>query len=65
MPEWQKGSKVIHNFLNKAAHTTGDAYMLWRLKTMIAAGIFDVQGELKNMKDFEVKTKAKQAEAAP
>jgi Protein of unknown function/Domain of unknown function (DUF1835) len=63
MPEWQKGSKVIHNFLNKAAHTTGDMYMLWRIKKMIADGMVDAQGELKNMKDFEVKTKAKQAEA--
>jgi hypothetical protein len=65
MPEWQRGSKVIHNFLNKAAHTTGDMYMLWRIKVMAAMGLFDVQGELKNMKDFEVKTKARQAEAAP
>jgi Protein of unknown function/Domain of unknown function (DUF1835) len=62
MPEWQKGSKVIHNFLNKGVHTTGDMYLLWRIKTMAAMGIFDVQGGLKNMKDFEVKTKAKQAE---
>jgi Domain of unknown function (DUF1835)/Protein of unknown function len=65
MPEWQKGSKVIHNFLNKAAHTTGDMYLLWRIKVMAAMGLFDVQGELKNMKDFEVKTKAKQPEPAP
>jgi hypothetical protein len=65
MPEWQKGSKVIHNFLNKAAHTTGDMYMLWRIKVMAAMGLFDVQGELKNMKDFEIKTKTKQPEAAP
>ncbi len=64
MPEWQKGSKVIHNFLNKASQTTGDMYLLWRLKTMITGDMLDVQGELKNMKDFEVKAKAKQNEAA-
>jgi Protein of unknown function/Domain of unknown function (DUF1835) len=56
--DWQKCSKIIHQFLNKAAHTTGDAYLLWRLKGMVADGVFDVQGELKNMKDFELKTKA-------
>jgi hypothetical protein len=65
MPDWQKASKVIHNFINKATHTTGDAFLLWRLKTMLADGLFDAQGEVKNMKDFEVKIKAKQAETTP
>jgi len=57
-PDWQKASKIIHAFLSKAKHTTGDAYLLWRLKTMIAMDLFDVQGKLGNMKDFEVKSKA-------
>ncbi len=34
---------------------------LWRLKQMIAAGNYDFQGELKGMKDFEVKGKSAQA----
>lgn len=55
--EWQKASKIIHQFLSKAKHTTGDAYLLWRLKTMVAMDLFDVQGKLQNMKDFEVKHK--------
>jgi hypothetical protein len=53
--EWQKGSRIIHQFLNKNKHTTGDAFLLWRLKTNIADKQLDVQGELKAMKDFEVK----------
>lgn len=53
--EWQKGSKIIHQFLHKNKHTTGDAYLLWRLKTIVANKQLDVQGELKAMKDFEVK----------
>jgi Domain of unknown function (DUF1835)/Protein of unknown function len=57
-PDWQKGSKVIHHFLSKSKHTTGDAYLLWRLKIMIAQELFDVQGKVANMKDFEVKLKA-------
>ena len=57
-PDWQKASKIIHNFLSKAKQTTGDAYLLWRLKVMIAQDLFDVQGKLGNMKDFEVKLKA-------
>ncbi|MGN6439834.1 MAG: DUF1835 domain-containing protein [Agriterribacter sp.] len=54
--DWQKASKVISHFLSKNKHTTGDMYLLWRLKLLIAAGDYDVQGEVKNMKDFEVKT---------
>lgn len=63
-PEWQKGSRIIHNFLHKNKHTTGDAYLLWRLKLILANGEYDVNGELKNMKDFEVKAKAAQTESA-
>ncbi len=53
--DWQKASKVIHSFLSKAKHTTGDAYLLWRLKGMVAQDMFDVQGKIANMKDFELK----------
>jgi hypothetical protein len=56
--DWQKASKIIHHFLSKSKHTTGDAYLLWRLKVMIAQDMFDVQGKVGNMKDFEVKLKA-------
>ncbi|HRD43541.1 MAG TPA: DUF1835 domain-containing protein [Ferruginibacter sp.] len=54
--DWQKASKIIHQYLHKANDITGDAYLLWRLKTLIASGSFDVQGKLETMKDFEVKT---------
>ena len=56
--DWVKASKLIHQFLNKAKQTTGDAYLLWRLKQLIAAGVIEFQGDLKGMKDFEIKTKA-------
>lgn len=56
--DWQKASKIIHTFLNKAKHTTGDMFLLWRLKQLIATDVYDVQGNVKNMKDFEVKKKA-------
>ncbi|MFZ1451813.1 MAG: DUF1835 domain-containing protein [Ferruginibacter sp.] len=55
--DWQKASKVIHTHLTKAKHTTGDMYLLWRLKLMIAQDMFDVQGTAGKMKEFEVKTK--------
>ena len=56
--DWQKASKIINQFISKAKNTTGDAYLLWRLKTMIAQDMFDVQGKVENMKDFEVKSKS-------
>ncbi len=60
--DWIKVSKLINGFLNKSAHTTGDAYLLWRVKKMIENEKLDAQGELKNMKDFEVKTRSVQPE---
>ena len=63
-PEWQKASRIIHNFLHKNKQTTGDAYLLWRLKLILANGEYDVNGELKNMKDFEIKSKSPQPESA-
>ena len=59
--DWQKASKIIHNHLTKAKQTTGDMYLLWRLKTMIAMELFDVQGTVGKMKEFEVKTRSSQA----
>jgi hypothetical protein len=57
-PDWQKVNKLLHSFSSKSRITTGDAYLLWRLKKLIASGEIDAQGEIKNMKDFEVKLKA-------
>jgi hypothetical protein len=56
--EWQKASRIIHQFLSKNKHTTGDAFLLWRLKQIISLNQLNVQGELKGMKDFEVKLAA-------
>lgn len=58
--DWQKASKVIHQFLSKAKETTGDAYLLWRLRTLAAEDRIDVQGEMKNKKDIEIKIKSAQ-----
>ena len=56
--DWQKASRVIHHFLNKAKETTGDAYLLWRLKSLVASGDYDVQGNVGKMKEFEVKVRS-------
>jgi hypothetical protein len=56
--DWQKASKIIHTHLTKVKNTTGDMYLLWRLKLMIAQDMFDVQGVVGKMKEFEIKQKA-------
>jgi hypothetical protein len=56
-PDWQKVNKLFHSFFLKSKNTTGDAYLLCRLKLMIKERRIDAQGEIKGMKDFEVKLK--------
>ena len=56
--DWQKATKIIHQHITKAKNSTTEAYLLWRLKVMIAQEMFDVQGRIGNMKDFEIKTKS-------
>jgi hypothetical protein len=63
--DWIKTSKLIHQFLSKAKQTTGDAYLLWRIKHLIAAGEIDSQGEQKGMKDFEIKARSAAPVGAP
>jgi hypothetical protein len=55
--EWQKAGKVITQFLTKGKQHTGDAFLLWRLKAMLVSGDYDVQGEVGNMKAFEIRRK--------
>lgn len=54
----QKASKIIHQFLTKNKETTGDAFLLWRLKSIVENEGFEVNGELKGMKDFEIKKRS-------
>ncbi len=53
--EFQKAAKIINAYLSKAKNTTGDAFLLWRLKEIIATGGYETQGTIGKMKDFEVK----------
>jgi hypothetical protein len=56
--DFQKASKILQQYFTKSKLVTGDAYLLWRLKTMIAQNMLDSRGELRNMKDFDVKIKS-------
>jgi hypothetical protein len=55
--DWQKANKVVQQFLNKSKHTTGDAFVLWRLKQLVLNQTIEASAEIKNIKDFEVKKK--------
>lgn len=54
-PDWQKASKVIHQFQGKAKHTTGEAYLQWRLRTLADSGKLELQSKSSHVKDLEVK----------
>jgi hypothetical protein len=62
--EWQKASKVISAFFHKAKHQTGDMFLLWRIKQILMkqADNYEIQGNLKGLKDFEIRKKIKEEE---
>ena len=59
---WQTAHKIIGAFLHKAPHKTGGAFLMWRVKLILTSGVYDVHGEMKKMKDFEIKLKVAQPE---
>jgi Domain of unknown function (DUF1835)/Protein of unknown function len=61
--DWQKAGRILHIFFSKAKVVTGDAFLLWRIKLMISENKIDAQGDIKSMKDFEVKSKAEVVQA--
>jgi len=57
--EWQKASRVLHNTLHRMKIKTGDVFLAWRIRDMIAQGRIDVTGDMsKGWKDFEIKLKS-------
>ena len=55
--EWQKAHKVLSAFFHKAKQTTGDMFLLWRMKHIIQSEEYEVQGNVRGMKDFEIRKK--------
>ncbi len=53
--EFQKASKILQQVGTKIKIGASDAFLLWRLKTLAAMQVFEVQGEMGNAKDFELK----------
>lgn len=54
--DWQKANRVITNTLHRMKIKTGDVFLMWRLKQLIAEGKIEVTGDLnRGWKDFDVK----------
>lgn len=53
--DWQKVNKLFHQYYNKVKETTGDAFLIWRLNQLIQQGKVEMQGDMRNMKDYEVR----------
>lgn len=53
--DWQKANRLLHQYFSKSKEITGDAYLLWRLRILFESGRIEMQGDMKNMKEFQVK----------
>jgi hypothetical protein len=54
--EWQKATRVLTNTLHRMKIKTGDVYIMWRMKELIAQGRIEVLGDInKSWKEFDVK----------
>jgi hypothetical protein len=67
--DWQKASRVLMNTLHRMKVKTGDVFLMWRMKEMIASGNIEVVGDInKTWKEFDVKLAARSSahvEATP
>ncbi len=63
--EWQKASRVLMNTLHRMKIKTGDVFIMYRMKQLIADGKIEVTGDVnKNWKDFDVKLAGAKADGA-
>ena len=54
--DWQKASRIITNTYNRMKVKTGDVFLMWRLKELIAQEKVSVEGNMeKDWKSFDVK----------
>ena len=54
--DWQKATRVLTNTLHRMKIKTGDVFIMWRIKELIAVGKIDVLGDVnKSWKEFDIK----------
>lgn len=63
-PEWQKATRALTNTLHRMKIKTGDVFIMWRMKQLIADGKIEIMGDIeKGWKEFDVKQPGKQGVA--
>ncbi|MBL7739382.1 MAG: DUF1835 domain-containing protein [Chitinophagaceae bacterium] len=63
--EWQKATRVLTNTLHRMKIKTGDVFIMWRLKALIAGGKVEPMGDVsKGWKEFDVKLAGTKQSAA-
>jgi len=54
--DWQKATRILTNTLHRMKIKTGDVFLMWRMKGLIAQGRIEVLGDVnKTWKEFDVK----------
>jgi hypothetical protein len=54
--EWQKSWRVLSNTLHRMKIKTGDVFLMWRMKELIAQGRIELLGDVsKGWKEFDVR----------
>jgi len=54
--DWQKATRVLTNTLHRMKVKTGDVFIMWRMKELIAEGRIEALGDIdKSWKEFDVK----------
>jgi len=63
--DWQKATRILTNTLHRMKIKTGDVFLMWRMKGLIAQGRIEVLGDVnKTWKEFDVKLPGGRAENA-
>jgi Protein of unknown function/Domain of unknown function (DUF1835) len=59
---WQKATRVLTNTLHRMKIKTGDVFLMWRMRELIAQGMIEVLGDpSKGWKEFDVRLAGTQA----
>jgi hypothetical protein len=62
--EWQKATRVLSNTLHRMKIKTGDVFLMWRMKQLIAAGKIETMGNIDGAwKEFDVRKAGSQVES--
>ncbi len=53
--EYQKPARIIGNTLCDTDFNVGDGFLAYRMKQLVLMGVIEIRGELKEMRDYEVR----------